>query len=396
MNPIEWRLHWEEALVHCRRLGGSADPLLVQAPAPDSEIRAVEQQLGFMLPDSLRWTLAEFSACVRMRYTLPTDSSDHPLPEALAKVQGGGISWNLQRLLESEPSLLADGFLTFHKFPDGDLLALDVHREEDAPVVFVAKDGGAGHGFELAASFEDFVSRFSELGCPGSDFAGLSPFLGGQERELGIDPAVEEAYAWREWLGVNGSLFLEHLLSELRLSEFRGLPVIFCREQDDFPDDELEEWECVDISEFEYRRTQITMALRRHAPAGPSWGHEFSQGREYAWGTAGEQTEDIFYVVDDQWTESRHHHQVELDDPLPVTLDVLAELWRLVSLDDRWGIRISARTDSFDGYVFMRGEGLWIMGESLEGCQTVPQVAARFQINAETPPQAHGNGAASS
>ncbi|MCC2669378.1 MAG: hypothetical protein K0Q72_1849 [Armatimonadetes bacterium] len=198
-------------LAACQRLGGDARELRIAPPATEAEVETVESELGQRLPASFRRVLTDFSAEVEFRWFLPEEL---PRPPAFGDNFCGECRWSLSQLTNVDggrrewiDSCFADPEdaynrvwhhkLGFLQVDNGDVLALDV-LATSAPVVYLSHDGGEGHGYQLGADFEDFIDRWSLLGCPGAEDWQMLPFITGPTSFL--DPHGANAVLWREFL----------------------------------------------------------------------------------------------------------------------------------------------------------------------------------------------------
>jgi hypothetical protein len=85
-----WPVRWEAALQACLARGGDVKPLIIQPPASEVAVRAVEQELNKKLPDTFRGVLTQFSAEVQFRWTLP----DVNPPEPFREIFSGECFWD--------------------------------------------------------------------------------------------------------------------------------------------------------------------------------------------------------------------------------------------------------------------------------------------------------------
>lgn len=199
---------WKTTLQAVTRLGGRADPLVIEPPATLADVEALEQSLGTSLPIALRDVLLTFSRKVDFQWSLP---DDFRLSDELRKIFGGGCHWSIERLEEfnqekekwihrvfSNPSDPYDTIwhncLAFHAVGNGDFLAVDLRTDEPQPVVYLSHDDGDGHGRELGADFQDFLLRWSRLGCVGAEDWQWLPFT---SPDGFLDPDCDRAKAFR-------------------------------------------------------------------------------------------------------------------------------------------------------------------------------------------------------
>lgn len=196
------------------QIGGRADPLLIEPPASEYEIRAIEQSLGLRLPVSLRQALLLFSRKVRFRWFLP---KGFELSPELRQVFSGDCHWSPEWLIQfnsdkegwirevfPDPNDPYDavwhGKLAFHEVGNGDYLAIDTAEGSGGAVVYLSHDDGSGHGMQIAANFQDFLVRWTRLGCVGGEDWQWLPFVAPSGGYL--DPNCPNARSFRRLLSL--------------------------------------------------------------------------------------------------------------------------------------------------------------------------------------------------
>lgn len=191
-------------------LGFDVRPLVLDRPATPQEIAGVERQIGSPLPASFRRVLTEVSRHVEFRWFAP---SGHRFPEPFRENFCGDLHWSIDLLptfekgrqgwveevfgnREDPYDLVWHEKLAFYEVGNGDQLAFDPL----GAVVYLSHDDGEGHGFRLAASFDDLLVRWLPLACTGGEDWQWLPFTDGVNS--GIDPASENGVEWRSLLGL--------------------------------------------------------------------------------------------------------------------------------------------------------------------------------------------------
>lgn len=209
----QWRDLWHSGLSACKALGGDIRDLRIEAAAPESAIKEVEVKLGKRLPESMRRVFQCFSASIEYNWHLP----DEVKPPAPFNIFGCACYWDLSLLIQLEESRklwvtecfpdIKDAYdavwhnkLAFMEVGNGDLLALDTAREDGSPVIYLSHDDGEGHGYRLGNDFEDFINRWSMLGCPGPEDWQMWPFF--DSSQSGLQPMSKHADQWRQWFGL--------------------------------------------------------------------------------------------------------------------------------------------------------------------------------------------------
>ena len=96
-------------------LGGETDPLTIEKPTTEKEIKAVEEQLGYTLPPHFREVLLENTAHLEFYWSIYTDEDEDYeddededyedeengvfLPDELAEISSGELLFGLDLLL---------------------------------------------------------------------------------------------------------------------------------------------------------------------------------------------------------------------------------------------------------------------------------------------------------
>ena len=216
MNFDRWVTRWKAAMAACERKGGDSPPLIVEPPADEKEIRAVERRLGFPIPSSFRKVLETFARRVECYWYL-TDGVRPP--GSLKYATSCQCGWSLEWLVEFEegrkgwvesclpnPNGRYDRVwhnkFSFMAVANGDHVAIDRARKNSSPVAYLSHDDGEGHGFKLGSDFIDFMDRWTCLGCPGPEDWRWVPFTADSKSYL--DPACPMARRWLKWFGLSG------------------------------------------------------------------------------------------------------------------------------------------------------------------------------------------------
>jgi len=211
-----------------RRLGGTSPPLRVGAPATEGEIVEVEMRLGRKIPSALRSILVSHARSFSFQWER---DHFHMLPHPWKHACEGRCLWSLDLLPLLNADLeawrenvfpdaadryqqhwhgvfaacatgLSDGSSASTDFDGGDFFAIKEHATDGQPVVFLSHDGFTPlNGRRLADDFDDFLLRWSAIGCVGGASGwGLEYFI--TDSRGGLDPAGEAAAKFRGFLGV--------------------------------------------------------------------------------------------------------------------------------------------------------------------------------------------------
>ena len=200
-------------------LGGEVEPLTIEKPTTEDEIKAVEEQLGYTLPPHFREVLLENTAHLEFGWDIDDiiDEEDISLPDKLAEIFRGKLLFGLDLLLDYEEhrkEWAADVFpnyedpedriwynkLCFHINANGDYIAIELEPENYGKVVYLSHDGASNLGTYLANNFKEFLMNYAAVGCTGGEDWQWEPFY---TKGKGIDPTSENALAWYKSLNIN-------------------------------------------------------------------------------------------------------------------------------------------------------------------------------------------------
>jgi cell wall assembly regulator SMI1 len=185
--------------------GADVRDIRVDPPASEDEIQQIERELGITIPSELRNTMLQVSSHLEFKWFL---NDDFELPQELRAIFCGEIHWGLDltaNLIGEYKGWISSVFsnpedpydVVWHdKFPfqevgNGDVLSID----RDGQVVYLSHDDGEGHGYVMAESFDDLLSRWVPLGCVGGEDWQWMPFTNGMTTM--IDPQCEAALTWK-------------------------------------------------------------------------------------------------------------------------------------------------------------------------------------------------------
>lgn len=205
---------WQEMLQAVSRIGGRANSLYLEPPATLDDVLVLEQRLGTSLPAALRDVLLTFSRKVDFCWFLPEDYKVSP---DLAEIFSGGCHWSIESIAQcneekqgwirevfpnptDEYDATWHGKVAFQAVGNGDYLAIDVGDDAPNSVVYLSHDCGEGHGRCLGSDLQDFLLRWSRLGCVGAEDWQWMPFAPAGSY---LDPDCDQAKSFRDKIGVN-------------------------------------------------------------------------------------------------------------------------------------------------------------------------------------------------
>ena len=200
-------------------LGGEVEPLTIEKPATEEEIKAVEAKLGYTLPPHFREVLLENTAHLEFGWDIDDiiDEEDISLPDKLAEIFRGKLLFGLDLLLDYEQDRqdwegevypnsdkeydrVWHNKMSFFQVGNGDYIAIELEPENYGKVVYLSHDGSENHGLYIADNFKEFLMNYAAVGCTGGEDWQWEPFY---TKDKGIDPTCENAQAWHKVLGID-------------------------------------------------------------------------------------------------------------------------------------------------------------------------------------------------
>ena len=200
-------------------LGGEVEPLTIEKPATEEEVKAVEAKLGYTLPPHFREILLENTAHLEFWWDIDDiiDEEDISLPDKLAEIFRGKLLFGLDLLFDYEEDRQdweGDAYpnsdkeydrvwhnkMSFFQVGNGDYIAIELEPENYGKVVYLSHDGSENHGLYIADNFKEFLMNYAAVGCTGGEDWQWEPFY---TKGKGIDPTSKNAKTWYKVLGIN-------------------------------------------------------------------------------------------------------------------------------------------------------------------------------------------------
>ena len=200
-------------------LGGEVEPLTIEKPATEEEIKAVEAKLGYTLPPHFREVLLENTAHLEFGWDIDDiiDEEDISLPDKLAEIFRGKLLFGLDLLLDYEEDrqdwegevypnsdkeydCVWHNKMSFFQVGNGDYIAIELEPENYGKVVYLSHDGSENHGLYIADNFKEFLMNYAAVGCTGGEDWQWEPFY---TKGKGIDPTSKNAKTWYKVLGID-------------------------------------------------------------------------------------------------------------------------------------------------------------------------------------------------
>ena len=221
-NPFNFELFKKRLNLFLEKiedLGGETDPLTIEKPATEEEVKAVEAKLGYTLPPHFREVLLENTAHLEFGWDIDDiiDEEDISLPDKLAEIFRGKLLFGLDLLLDYEEDRqdwegevypnsdkeydrVWHNKMSFHQVGNGDYIAIELEPENYGKVVYLSHDGSENHGLYIADNFKEFLMNYAAIGCTGGEDWQWEPFY---TKGKGLDPTSKNAKTWYKVLGIN-------------------------------------------------------------------------------------------------------------------------------------------------------------------------------------------------
>jgi ankyrin repeat protein len=192
-----------------------------------ADVIALGKAIGEVIPGQLAWAFMQMR---EWQFEWRANRQDEPRGE-LSSCYGGGIRgtvWSAEYVIQLEGSLMpwvemhADNLrdqdqeaqaqdlvafwqrhLAIHSLPNGDMLTLDLRNDDPQkqPVRYFSHESDGLHGRALAPDFFNFISRWTALGCVGSEWWSWDAFTIDSEPDCSyFDPQSPAAQRWVAWL----------------------------------------------------------------------------------------------------------------------------------------------------------------------------------------------------
>ncbi len=206
-----WNENWNRVLTIAKRRNWDYNDLLIHPPASIHTLEQVEWELGVTLPEDFRFVVTHFASRVSFSYFI----EDKAPTDWLRKYFYGGAQdlWWLEAMPELRKLFLPDyeyesilpNSAASKQYPFmysmGDYIVLRIKNADTAtPVYCVGQDHGDrlyNSPRKLADSFTEFMTVWSELGCPRPGCYTLDAF----RDDTGVLTSDRTLHAeWFDWL----------------------------------------------------------------------------------------------------------------------------------------------------------------------------------------------------
>ncbi len=212
-NEFKW-----EPLKEMESKGWNIYDLQIEKPTTKERINAMEQSTNQIFPNDFVEVMTKFSSAVRLNWHMNNDEIEGF--EEVFCGGGYGYLWDVELLVEIHKNYLGwlrdcwtdpnDSYggiyydkVPFISVPNGDLIVFNKEIVNGkSEVIYLSHDDGELHGKRLAKNFVEFISKWSNIGCVGTEEWQFSPFYDFKNEEL--SSTSEQVVKWKEILNNAG------------------------------------------------------------------------------------------------------------------------------------------------------------------------------------------------
>ncbi len=217
MNNEIWkswinRINW--ILQIAKKRNWDYSELVIKKPVSEKDITILERELNIEYPVDFKSILTNYSSGLLMHWQIEGKETEDDFREIFCG-GGRGYLWDFSSLrgdFHSIQSWIKECFpnsdneydkiwhnkIPFLDVPNGDIIAFGKKTEYGNQVVYLSHDGDDFHGQVLGDNFIDFINRWTQLGCIGSEGWQFEPFYSYEKRQLLYDTSILEK--WKAWL----------------------------------------------------------------------------------------------------------------------------------------------------------------------------------------------------
>lgn len=208
MNRIEWILSIAE------KRNWDYSELTIKKPISENAFKILEKELNLEYPTDFKEVLTKYSSGLLMDWQIEGEETEGEFWQ-IFRGPGRGYLWDFDTLRDDYKNI--QGWITicfsnpeddYHKIwynkipflnvPNGDVIAFGDKTEKGNEVVYLSHEGDNFHGGVLGDNFIDFIDKWTQLGCIGTEAWQFDPFYNYETKKLLSDLTVLEK--WKKWL----------------------------------------------------------------------------------------------------------------------------------------------------------------------------------------------------
>lgn len=208
IDRVEWILsiakkrHWDYT------------DMVVKKPVSDKDFEVLEKDLGIKYPDDFKEVLTKYSSGLLMDWQIENETPLGEFDEIFCGA-GYGSLWDFSTLRDDYDNIQGwikgcfsnpeDDYdkvwfnkVPFLTVPNGDVIAFGDKTKKGNQVVYLSHEGDEFHGQILGENFIDFINKWTQTGCVGTEDMQFEPFYNYQTKSFLSNKATLDK--WKAWL----------------------------------------------------------------------------------------------------------------------------------------------------------------------------------------------------
>ncbi len=213
----EWikNLKWIHEIA--KKRGWDYDDIVIKEPLYEKQVEELETKLNIKYPTDFKKILTEYSSGIHFSWQMRGEKANGEYRGVFCG-GGDGYLWNFESLeelykdyiswvencfpnIEDEYDKIWHNKIPFLHVPNGDFIVFDVVEPmETSPIIYLSHEGDDFHGSCLANSFIEFITKWTNIGCVGTEDWQLEVFYDVDNKTLKGEGLIIDH--WKQWLEV--------------------------------------------------------------------------------------------------------------------------------------------------------------------------------------------------
>jgi len=209
----EWISRIEWILEIAKKRNWDYSDLTIKKPISEKAFEILEKELNLEYPKDFKEVLTKYSSGILMDWQIEGEETAGEFREIFCGA-GRGYLWDFDTLRDDYKNI--KGWITecfsnpedeydkiwynkipFLDVPNGDVIAFGDKTGNGNQVVYLSHDGSDFHGQILGDNFIDFIDKWTQLGCIGTEDWQFEPFYDYDTKKLLSDKSVLDK--WIKW-----------------------------------------------------------------------------------------------------------------------------------------------------------------------------------------------------
>ena len=217
MNNETWnqwidRIEWILGIAKKRNWDYS--DLTIKKPISEKAFDILENELNIIYPEDFKETLTKYSSGILMNWQIEGEETEGEFREIFCGA-GRGYLWDFNTLRDDYKNIkswISECFpnpndeydkvwynkVPFLDVPNGDVIAFGDKTEFGNQVIYLSHEGDDFHGQILGENFIDFMNKWTQLGCVGTEDWQFEPFYDYEKKAMLSDKTILNR--WIKWL----------------------------------------------------------------------------------------------------------------------------------------------------------------------------------------------------